>query len=92
MDFVEVMKTLEKRRYNLINTLESGRDDIELSKQHQLYGAIKELENVMKTMEHHKEEYLKKNFEVNLSREEDKSFMQKISMRLSSIRQKNTEE
>ncbi len=82
MDFVEIMKTLEKRRFNLINTLENGRDDIELSKQHQLYGAIKELENIMKTIEHHREEYIKKNFDFNLSREEEKGFFKRISMKI----------
>ncbi|MFH1506168.1 MAG: hypothetical protein ABIE94_04255 [archaeon] len=54
MVLLEIRRILEKRRCNLINVLENGRDEMELSKQHQLFGAIKELENVLKTLDYHR--------------------------------------
>ena len=49
-------KELETRKENLIFTLQNKRDFLELEKQHQIYGAIKELNHVLKLMEHHREE------------------------------------
>jgi len=49
-------KELETRKENLIYTLQNKRDFLELEKQHQIYGAIKELDHVLKLIEHHREE------------------------------------
>ena len=51
-----IRKELETRKENLIFTLQNKRDFLELEKQHQIYGAIKELNHVLKLMEHHREE------------------------------------
>ncbi|MBW2990617.1 hypothetical protein KY348_02840 [Candidatus Woesearchaeota archaeon] len=49
-------KELEIRKENLIFTLKSKKDFLELEKQHQIYGAIKELDHVLGLIEHHREE------------------------------------
>lgn len=83
MSLTEIKKVFEKRRFNLIRTLETGREEIELSKQHQMYGAIKEIENIMRTIEHYRELEIKENdnYEFKLSREPEKSLIEKISIK-----------
>lgn len=49
-------KELETRKENLIYTLQKKKDFLELEKQHQIYGAIKELDHVLKLMEYQREE------------------------------------
>jgi hypothetical protein len=49
-------KELETRKENLIYTLKYKKDLLELEKQHQIYGAIKELDHVIKLMEQYREE------------------------------------
>jgi recombinational DNA repair protein RecR len=52
----ELKKELENRKENLIYTLKNKKDIIELEKQHQMYGAIKELDHVLKLMNNYREE------------------------------------
>ena len=52
----ELRKELEKRKENLIYTLKNKKDFLELEKQHQIYGAIKELDHVLRLMEQYREE------------------------------------
>ncbi|MBC8500831.1 MAG: hypothetical protein ISS25_02135 [Nanoarchaeota archaeon] len=82
MTFVEIKRIFEKRKYNLIRTLESGREEIDLSKQHQIYGAIKELENIMKTLDYYQEMEVKNQFDFRLSNEPNKTLLQKITLKL----------
>ena len=51
-----IRKELESRKENLIYTLQNKKDFLELEKQHQIYGAIKELDHVLKLIEHQREE------------------------------------
>ena len=78
MTFVEIKRILEQRKYNLIRTLESGKEEIELSKQHQIYGAIKELENILKTIDYYQENAAENNFDFRLSGEPATTLMQKV--------------
>jgi len=82
MSLPEIQKTFEQRKINLVRTLESGRDDIELSKQHQMYGAIKELENILQTIDYFREVQTENNFDFRLSKEPDTTLLQKISVKL----------
>lgn len=81
MTFIEIKRIFEKRRFNIIKTLESGREDIDLSKQHQMYGAIKELENILKTIDYYQEMEVKNDFDFKLSRESSRTILQKITFR-----------
>lgn len=82
MNLTEIRKAFEQRKYNLIRTLENGRDHIELSKQHQMYGAIKELETILKIVDYHRKQEAESNVEFRLSKEENKSMLKKISLKL----------
>nr|MCK4930200.1 hypothetical protein [Nanoarchaeota archaeon] len=52
----ELRKELETRKENLIYTLKNKRDFLELEKQHQIYGAVKELAHVLRLIEQYREE------------------------------------
>ncbi len=47
----DISEALEKRRTELIDMLESNRDSIELEKQHQIYGAINEIDLFLHTID-----------------------------------------
>ncbi len=46
----ELKKSLEMRQENLIYLLKSKKEQLELEKQHQIYGAIKEIELFIETL------------------------------------------
>ncbi|MFH1173802.1 MAG: hypothetical protein V1725_01575 [archaeon] len=50
----DLQKTYEKRRTDLIDLLENG--NLDPAKQHQVYGAILEIETFLKTIKHHIEQ------------------------------------
>jgi hypothetical protein len=52
----ELKKEIETRKENLILILKNKKDALEIEKQHQIYGAIKELDHVIKLMEQYREE------------------------------------
>lgn len=56
MPLNKLRREFEDRRLNLIETLQRGKSEMELSKQHQLYGAIKEIEKFLDSIEYHQEE------------------------------------
>jgi hypothetical protein len=51
----ELRKELETRKENLIYTLKNKKDFLELEKQHQIYGAIKELSHIISLLEQYRE-------------------------------------
>lgn len=82
MSLLEIKKIFEKRKFNLIRALENGKEDIELSKQHQMYGAIKELENILKTIDYYQETEIKNHFDFRLSKEPNKTFLKRIKLKM----------
>jgi hypothetical protein len=59
MSLEKLRRSIEERRQSLVETLRNGRDELDPSKQHQLYGAIKELESVVQTIDYYRDEQLK---------------------------------
>jgi hypothetical protein len=51
----ELKKEIETRKENLIYTLKNKKEFLELEKQHQIYGAIKELSHVLGLIECYRE-------------------------------------
>lgn len=45
----ELRRNFEERKFHLIKLLERG--ELDISKQHQVYGAVKEIENILKSMD-----------------------------------------
>ncbi len=56
----KLKRQFEDRRLNLIETLQKEKEHLELSKQHQLYGAIKEIEQFLKAIDFHREQQVAK--------------------------------
>ncbi|KYK24697.1 hypothetical protein AYK26_06510 [Euryarchaeota archaeon SM23-78] len=76
-----IRKELETRKENLIYTLKNKRDFLELEKQHQIYGAIKELDHVLRLMEHLREqEFVNKprQLVLNSNDTEEESTLKKV--------------
>lgn len=52
----KITNVLEKRRAELVNILENSPDSVELEKQHQIYGAINEIDLFLHTLEYYENE------------------------------------
>ncbi len=66
----ELKKEIETRKENLILILKNKKDIMALEKQHQIYGAIKELDHVISLMEPYREEEMfhrSKQLDINTS-------------------------
>lgn len=59
MSLAKLRRRFEDRRLSLIETLKKDKGELELSKQHQIYGAIKEIENFLSAIDYEREEDLK---------------------------------
>jgi hypothetical protein len=59
MTLEKLRRSFEERRQSLVDTLRNNRDGLDAAKQHQLYGAIKELESVLQTIDYYRDEQLK---------------------------------
>lgn len=82
MSLIELKKVFEKRRYNLIQTLENNKDELDLAKQHQIYGAIKEIENFLKTIDYHREIEVNSDTTFQLRSDREQPFLRKITLKL----------
>ena len=78
MVLTDLKRTFEKRRSNLINILENPDAELELGKQHQIYGAIKEIENFLRTLDHLREIELHATDNIQLSNEMQPKFMDRL--------------
>ncbi|MBN2142737.1 hypothetical protein JW711_05410 [Candidatus Woesearchaeota archaeon] len=52
----DLKKSLELRQENLIFLLKNKKEQLELEKQHQIYGAIKEIDYILRMMKYSSEE------------------------------------
>jgi hypothetical protein len=78
MALTELKKTYEKRRHDLISLLENPNSGLDLSKQHQVYGAIKEIETLLKTIDNLQEAQISEPA-FELTNEQDPSMLDKIT-------------
>jgi hypothetical protein len=52
MNTTELKKSLELRQENLIFLLKNKKQQLELEKQHQIYGAVKEIDYILRMMKY----------------------------------------
>ena len=80
MSIADVRRVFEKRRANLVHTLHEG--NLDSAKKHQVYGAVKEIENFLKALDYERENEIQENvkleneqrrplFNINFKRDED---------------------
>jgi transcription elongation GreA/GreB family factor len=61
----ELKKSLEMRQENLIFLLKNKKEQLELEKQHQIYGAIKEIDYILRMMKVTAEEEAEESIRMN---------------------------
>ncbi len=82
MTLAEVKKIIEKRKYDIIHILKCDNEEMELSKQHQLYGAIRELETTLRIITFYHDQEIKQKTEYKFQKEPREDLRTKISLRL----------
>jgi len=65
----KLRRSYVERKLSLVETLQKGKDTLELSKQHQLYGAIKEIEHFLKSIEYYEQKAVDERVKFELDRE-----------------------
>lgn len=75
----KLRRSYEERKLSLIETLQKGKDNLELSKQHQLYGAIKEIEHFLKSIEYYEQLAIDDRVQFELDREGPAPFSERAS-------------
>ena len=74
----ELKKSLEMRQENLIFLLKNKKDHLELEKQHQIYGAIKEIDYIIRMLKYTDEEDARDTSTVSVSNDSKQQVMTKI--------------
>ncbi|MFH1071974.1 MAG: hypothetical protein V1743_00940 [Nanoarchaeota archaeon] len=82
MVIIELKKTFEKRRQSLITVLSSPDSGIDLGVQHQIYGAIKEIEIFLRTLEHLQEREQQDGMDIALRNDQAPGIMEKVMDKL----------
>jgi len=78
MPLNKLRRSFEERRNHLIEKLDKNRDDLDLSQQHQIYGAVKEIENFLKSIEHHRMLEAESAFDIELSHEREWPVLRRV--------------
>lgn len=55
MSLSELRQIFERRKYNLIQLLQERPSELSIEKQHQVYGAILEIENFLKAIDYYRD-------------------------------------
>jgi hypothetical protein len=74
----KLRRTFEERRLHLIEKLDKNRSELDLSQQHQIYGAIKEIEQFLKSIDHHRTLEADSAFDIELSQEKEWPFARRL--------------
>lgn len=77
MPLNKLYRSFEERRNALTEKLERNKDEFDLSQQHQIYGAIKEIENFLRSIDHHRTLEAENNFDIELSKEREWPIIQR---------------
>lgn len=81
----DIMKSLETRKENLIFLLKNKKQFLELEKQHQIYGAIKEIDYILRMISYSKEEPEQEQ-QVVVSAEGRETVVKKVGERVRSFK------
>jgi len=77
-------RNFEERRVVLVEKLQR-REGLDLSQQHQVYGAIREIENFLKAIEYHQSEQAANGIDLDLLKEREWPIVHRLRRGLSSI-------
>src|SRR5210317_792669 len=85
MPLNKLRRSFEERRNHLIEKLDKNRDDLDLSQQHQIYGAVKEIENFLKSIDHHRTLEAESAFDIELSQEREWPVLRRVQRIVKSL-------
>lgn len=71
MGLHKLRRNYEERRAHLAEKLKKNKDELDLSTQHQIFGAIKEIENFLKSIDYYNTLEAENSFELDLSKENE---------------------
>jgi hypothetical protein len=84
----DLIKIFEQRKEQLRGALLTRKEQLDVAKQHQMYGAAMELEMVIRTMQYHHNQWLQQQQGVTqLSRETQAEVDQRFNNQLDKLRQ-----
>lgn len=78
MTLNKLRRSFEERRNTLIEKLEKNKHDLDLSQQHQIYGAVKEIENFLKSIDYYRTLEAERSFDIDLSQEREWPFVERV--------------
>lgn len=81
----KIRRKYEERRGKLAEMLKD-KEKLSLSKQHQIYGAVKEIDQFIKTIEFHIEEEKKNKIDLPLYRKFKKTFKEQFQEKLAEFK------
>lgn len=88
MPLIALKRTFEQRRNNLVGMLNNGRENLDLGKQHQIYGAVKEIDNFLKTIEYYRNLEIKSRVNFELQKDPEQTMRQRMSNFVQNLRRK----
>jgi hypothetical protein len=81
----DIVRSLEARKENLIFLLKNKKEFLELEKQHQIYGAIKEIDYILRMISYSKEEQEPEQ-QIVMNNDGKESVVKKIGERVRSFK------
>lgn len=77
MGLHKLRRNYEERKANLVEKLKKNKDELDLSTQHQIFGAIKEIDNFIKSIDYYNSLEAENSFELDLSKENEWPIMKR---------------
>ena len=77
MPLNKLKRSFEERKNTLVHKLEHNRDELDLSQQHQIYGAVKEIDNFLRSIDHYRTLEAEKGFNMDLTYEREWPLMKR---------------
>jgi len=77
MPLNKLRRAFEERKASLVEQLKRNKNELDLSQQHQIYGAIKEIDNFLKTIDHYRTLEAQQAFDMDLSQEKESPFIKR---------------
>lgn len=76
MSLSELRQVFERRKYNLMKLLQEKPSELSIEKQHQVYGAILEIENFLRAIDHYRELEVRKGINKTIQKERIKKVLE----------------
>ena len=85
MPLNKLRRSFEERRLSLVEKLQKSKEELDLSQQHQIYGAIKEIENFLKSIDYYRTLEAEQAFEFDLSKEREWPIVKRTGRAIKSV-------